>query len=224
MSQVLELSGADGAEVLLKLGGVQNIYTNLRETEQAFIKALVIYFEQLKEWGHYTETTDIRGAWSLEKTQPHEIIVECLAYKPQSEGFGRNAMPVFWTETGLNGEEQTREYRMVGGQYNINTVIKCRSTKRDSVMYLADAVIQGLNTNIRTYLNAEEITIPANPTHISDKPQRELIGTATTTAYWVLNIILNGVLVNWKSIVELDGNVIRDYSLYITKEEPEINK
>lgn len=218
----LHLTGTDGAEVIFRLGSVQNIYSSLRDVEQTVIKSIVIWFEQLKEYGHYNETVDVRGAWSIEKTQPHEVIVECTAYKPISEGLGRNAMPVFWTETGLNGEEQTREYKMIGGQYKLNTSIKCRSTKRDSVMYLADAVLQGLNADIRTYLSQEEIAIPANPSQISDKPQREVIGTATSVSYWVLSIMLNDVLVNWKSIVEIDGNIIKDYSLFINKEEPEI--
>ena len=216
----LYLTGTDGAEFIFRLGGVQNIYSTLRDVEQTVIKGIVTWFEQLKEYGHYNEIVDVRGAWSIEKTQPHEVIVECTAYKPISEGLGRNAMPVFWTETGLNGEEQTREYRMIGGQYKLNTSIRCRSTKRDSVMYLADAVIQGLNADIRTYLNKEEITIPANPSQLSDKPQRETIGTTTTVSYWFLNIMLNDVLVNWKSIVEIDGNIIKDYSMFIMKEDP----
>lgn len=210
----IEYYGAQGAQQLLPLASTTNIYGNLKDAEISFIDTIKKYFESLKEYGFYEEEVDVRGIWSKEKPLPHQIIVECSALKSTTEGFGKNAMPVFYTP---DSTSDTYEYIMIGGRFEMNTTIKCRSTERSAVMHLADALITGLQGDIYETLKAEEITIPFNTIKYDDKPTKEV--SDKQISYWIISLTMPQVSMNWKSIREVDGELIKNFKFIISQSQ-----
>lgn len=203
------LTGQAGAKFIAEYGSITNVYTSLRKCEELTVQGLIDYFNYLKEQGHYSETTDIRGVWSVDKAQSHEITVECFGQTSITEGFNQNSQDVEWTD-----ENGTKTYKFIGGRYEFTIEVKCRSLQRSSVMYLGDAVVTGLQTNVDNWLKQNSITIPANAIRVTQKPVRVQITKDLST--WEVTINAANVGVEWAQLLEINGEVLRDIGYYIT--------
>lgn len=211
------LVGKVGAKQIAEFGSVQNVYTSLRKCEEVTVSGLAQYFDYLKQNGHYEEETDIRGVWSVDKAQVHEITVECFGQTSQTEGFAFNEQDIVWVEQ--DGSE--KEYKMIGGRYEFTIEVKCRSMQRSSVIYLADAVITGLQTNVRQWLSQNNIYIPAMAVKVAQKPIRVQITKDLAT--WEIAVNVANVSVEWRQIVETTGEILQNISYFINYIENEIN-
>ena len=202
------LTGQAGAKQIVELGGITNVYSSLRKVEELTVQGLVDYFQYLDVNDHYKEPTDIRGVWSIDKAQAHEITVECFGQTTVTEGFNQNEQIVEWTD-GTN----STEYRIIGGRFEFTIEVKCRSTQRSSVIYLADAVITGLNTNVNEWLKQNAVYIPAMAVRVSQKPVKVQITKDTQS--WELSITVDKVGVEWRQIVELSGDILRNFGYFL---------
>lgn len=204
------LMGDEGLQFIVNFGSTTNIYSSIVKVEELFISGLSVYFQALKDSGLYTEDLDIAVVYNKDKANSHAIAVEATNTDILTEGFNHNTHPFFW-EDGTT----TREYKVIGGTYDFNVEIKCKSFSRGAVSKIADSVLLGLNSDIDRYLAERGLNIPANSVIISQRIQR--VEITKDVAMWEIGIMIPNVLVSWKQVVEQDGDVLKDFNWYSTK-------
>lgn len=204
------LEGKEGLEYLVEMGGVGNIYSNLVSIESDILKLLKNYFQQLKLSGQYGEDVEMGSAWNKEKQRSHQLIVECSGKGLSNEGFHKNKS-LF---TLIDGTNQ-HDFEIRGGNHIIDCEISCFSLNRSAVAILADATITGLNLDLAKALGAININLQANSISISGKIQTvELVKGINT---FKILIIVKGIVVGYKQVVELNGEILKNFNYYVEK-------
>lgn len=188
------------------------VYSAVPKIEEQIIKGLGVWFNVLNEEGYYNTEPSISAVYPKDKAQAHQIIVECFSGAMQTEGLGRNKTTFIFQPDSTTYEE----YNVMNTTIKYSAEIKVKSTSRQSVSKLADAVILGLHTEVRDFLERIDINIMPNTITFANKINR--VEIVKDTSFWEIVISLSDIQTHFQQILTTEGEILKGIKHIISHE------
>lgn len=206
-----DLTIQDSLQLIRDYSSIDFIYSALPKIEEQIILGLGKWFDVLKEEEYYSEHVDISVVYPKEKSKSHQIVVECFAGDFQFEGIGKNEQTMIFQPDSTTYEE----YKIKSGTLKYSSEIKCKSTSRQSVSKLADAILLGMQTEVKDFLYSIDINIMPNKIKLSNKITRTEI--VKDTAWWEILITIEEIQTHWQQILTTEGEILKGVKYLINE-------
>lgn len=199
----MSLQYVDQSQLIRDYASIDFVYSALPKIEEQIIIGLNQWFQVLKDEQYYNEVPEVTAIYPKEKAKYHAVIVECFSGSTQSEGIGDNKQLLIHQPDGTTYEE----YQIRSATLKYSADIKCRSTSRQSVSKLADAILLGLLTEVKDALRVIDITIKPNSITFSNRITR--VELVKDTAVWEIVIAIAELQTHWKQILTTEGEILK---------------
>lgn len=197
------LSIQEQLQFIRDYASIDYIYSAIPKIEEQIILGLGKWFDVLHEEEYYDVTPELSAVYPKDKSYPHQITVECFASEFKAEGIGQNEQTMIYEPDSTTYDE----FRIRGGLLQYNAEVKIKSTSRQSVSKLADAVLLGLDTEVRDFLSSIDITIIPNSIKLPDGIKR--VEITKDTSKWEITLIISNLQTHWKQILTTDGEILK---------------
>lgn len=191
------------------------IYSAMTALESYIVEELYLFFNMLEQEGHYEPTNKpILSAVYGKVTEPqHCILVEVGLQSTTTESISKDGRL-----NSIKVGDVYREFQEKTGLWNFQINFYVRSTTRSSVAILADALYIGLQTNLYNRLSTRNIHISFNKIRISTTiTPRKIAGDVQV---YELNFNIADVSVPWLLITEINGDIMKGFSLEAIEDLP----
>lgn len=202
----------DQLQFIKDYSSIDFMYSAIPKIEEQIIKGLGVWFTALNEEEYYDVTPTISAVYPKDKAQSHQIIVECYSGALQTEGLGGNKTTFIYEPDSTSYEE----YQVINTTIKYSGEIKVKSTSRQSVSKLADAVILGLHTEVRNFLDRIDINIMPNTIIFGNKINR--VEIVKDTSFWEIVISLSDIQTHFKQILTTEGEILKGIKHLISHE------
>jgi len=207
-----DFTPSEQLEFIKNYASIDFIYSAIPKIEEQIILGLGQWFDVLKEEEYYDVIPVISAVYPKEKSASHQVIVECFSGNFQTDGLGGNKTTFIF-----NPDSTTyNEYIVKGATIKYNVEIKCKSTSRQSVSKLADAIVLGLDTEVKDFLSRLDINIMPNTISFANRINR--IEIVKDTSFWEIIISLSDIQTHFKQILTTEGEILKGIKYLISHE------
>lgn len=206
------LRGKEGRAYIQTHSKLNFFYKALTDVEDIIVDEIMSYFILLKSISQYTEDVDVKVAYNLEKQVQHGVVIELQSKKPLGDSLGGNKSELTYEDD----QGKQRDFLQYAGAWGFNLIVRCRSSKRDSVAVLTDALDLGLRTTIHKKLAHRDILLPLTGLTMEGIVPKKLFGDVNL---YETTLTFPGIIINWVFITEMSGEIITDFVI-----QPEVDK